>query len=104
MVYISQAEHKWLNNEKSFFITENDKLNKEIDTLRKDMIVYCENEKLLKETIKHNKQTIEELQEENKKLKIKILHNVVFHFLLFAYTLIVFLCCDISLLNNPVLQ
>ena len=51
---------------------ENDKLNKENDILRKDMIIYCENERLLKETIKHNEQTMEELKEENNKLKNEI--------------------------------
>ena len=33
------------------------------------MFIYCENERLLKETIIHNEKTIEELREENKKLK-----------------------------------
>ena len=72
MICIPEAEYKSMNNEKTLLMTENDKLNKEIDTLRKDMMIYCENERLLKETIKHNEQTIEVLREENKKLKIEV--------------------------------
>ena len=72
MVYMPEAQYKSMNNERILLAAENDKLHTEIDILRKDMMTYCENERLLKETIKHNEQTIEELREENKKLKIEI--------------------------------
>ncbi len=72
MVYIPEVQYKSMNNERTLLIAENDKLNKEIDTLRNNVVIYCENERLLKETISHNEQTIEELRKENKKLKSEI--------------------------------
>jgi hypothetical protein len=72
MIYIPEIHYKTINNERALLIIENEKLNKEIDILKKEMAEYYKNERFLNETIKCNEQTIEILREENKKLKIEV--------------------------------
>ena len=72
MIYISNAHYTSINNDRTILRTENENLKKEFLVLENNLMEYCHNERLLKETIKIGEATIEELREENKKLKIEI--------------------------------